>query len=124
MTYKTGVFGLLAAVAAFCIAGSASAQFGQWRFGIGDDGLSYRISTAVDGDLISCGNRIVTRHNGGTMLVEWTNTVSDFLPYAVIETLDGGIAAAGAHLIDGGVQTMLVKYDDMGNLIWQHVYPG
>ena len=125
MQDKTGIFRLLVAVAAiFSATVSASAQYGQWRFGVGDDGLSYRISTAADGDLISCGNRIVTRHDGGTMLVEWTTTVSDFLPYAVIETLDGGIAAAGAHLIDNTVQTMLVKYDGMGNLQWHQVYPG
>ena len=36
----------------------------------------------------------------------------------------GGIAAAGAHLIDNTVQTMLVKYDGMGNLQWHRVYPG
>lgn len=125
MQDKTGILRLLVAVAAiFSATVTATAQYGQWRFGVGDDGLSYRISTAADGDLISCGNRIVTRHDGGNMLVEWTTTVSDFLPYAVIETQDGGIAAAGAHLIDNTIQTMLVKYDGMGNLLWHHVYPG
>ena len=124
MNDRTGVIGLVAALVAICFMGSAHAQYGQWRYDIGDDGLSWRISTAADGDLISCGNRIVTRHDGGTMLVEWTNTVSNFLPYAVIETLDGGIAAAGAYLIDNDVQTMLVKYDAAGNLLWHHVYPG
>jgi hypothetical protein len=125
MTHKT-VLSILAAITLSVFAPSAIAQQGQWAFGIpGDDEIASRITLMSNGDLLSCGHRMVTRQDGTTSVIDWMTTVHGFLPYDVIETSTGRIIAAGAYVDDNNnVSTMLVMYNPFGGVMLTHVYPG
>ena len=102
---RTSAIGL---IAAGLMAASANAQQDQRVFGTYvDDTLPSRISTLSGGDMVSCGNDVVSHHDASGA-VNWMLTVEGFYPQASIGTSDGGIAVAGNLINGSSVQCMLV----------------
>ena len=100
---------------------AAHAQYGQWTFDDGASHYAHQVSTAQDGDLISCGRKTLRRHNGTTMAMEWIIEVPGFFPIDVIELSNGNIAAVGS--MSGG-NLLLAVFNGLGMLQWTHTYPG
>ena len=118
---RTSAIGL---IAAGLMAASANAQQDQRVFGTYvDDTLPSRISTLSGGDMVSCGNDVVSHHDASGA-VNWMLTVEGFYPQASIGTSDGGIAVAGNLINGSSVQCMLVKVNLAGAVDWMHIYPG
>ena len=114
----------LAIAAAGSISMIAGAQQDQRVFGTSlDDNQPARISTMPTGGVVSCGNQVISLHDG-VGAVQWMLTIDGFYPQAAIPTSDGGIAVAGNVLEGNGLQCMLVKITLGGAVDWMHTYPG
>ena len=102
----------------------AGAQQDQRVFGTSvDDNQPARISHIPSGGMVSCGNDVITLHDG-IGAVQWMMNIDGFYPQASIPTADGGLAVAGSLVVDNGLQCMLVKITLAGTVDWMHLYPG
>lgn len=125
MIFKA-VIGLLSTLIFSASMSVATAQTGQWVYGLaGVQDTGERITELADGDFVSCGNRLVTRIDGPTTTIEWVFSAMDFYPRDVVETTSGRIAVAGTHFGPNS-QSSVVMFllDAFGAVLSQRVYPG
>ena len=79
MIFKA-VVGLLSTLIFSASMSVATAQTGQWVYGLaGVQDTGERITELANGDFVSCGNRIVTRFDGTTTTIGWGFFCNRFL---------------------------------------------